>query len=429
MSIRRAADILNLFGEEVISVRRAASDYGASKEIRNAGKRPIVIEDVDGKGPVFSNVLSDKPHVLKIFGLSEGEFFRLFSSSMRAHQPIKELSLDSSGLEKKQDRNCDNLPILKYYEKDAGRYVTSSVVLAKWPEKGSVNTSIHRMLYLGENKFAVRVVEGRHLHRIYSKNKELGKDTEVCVLIGALPHVLLAAATQIEEEYSELEMAGSLIGKPLEVIYLDGSEIPSPIETEFLLRGRLRKDMSAREWMTDILGTYDIPRDQPVLEVEELYAKDKPLYHAILPAGYEHKFLMGFPAELKIRAALAERHIGFKDVHLTVGSGGWLHCVISIYKNANDDGREAIVAALNAHRSLKGVIVVDEDIDPTTYEDIDFAFATRFQGDGIMFFRNLRGSSLDPSSDQERLLTNKWGVDLTLPIGISRAKFERARIP
>lgn len=430
MPLKRIADLLSTFGDEVVKVRRASADYGASREIANAGRRPILIEDVDQKGPVLSNLLTDRSRALRLFGFEdEGEFIKVFLNSMKSHQKLKELALGHSGLERWRNNNCDLLPILKYYEKDAGRYITSSIVLAKWPGTELVNASVHRMLYLGDNRFVVRMVEGRHLHQIYSKNKELNKDTEVCVLIGALPHILLAAATQISEEYSELEMAGSLKRDHLEVVYLDGSEVPSPVETEFVIKGKLRKDLSAKEWMTDILGTYDIPRDQPVLDVQELYAKENPIYHAILPAGYEHKFLMGFPAEVKIREALKERGIAFKKVNLTTGSGGWLHCVISIYKERDVDGKEVIVTALNAHRSLKGVIVVDEDIDPNLYEDVDFAFATRFQGDGIMFFRGVRGSSLDPSSDQDKLLTNKWGVDLTLPLGYNRARFERAIIP
>jgi UbiD family decarboxylase len=430
MPLVRMIDLLSIFGDEVVKVRRATADYGASREIAKAGRSPILIEDVDQKGPVLSNLLTEKHRALKLLGFDDEErFFNAFLNSMKSHQALKELPLDNSGLIKWHSNDCGALPILKYYEKDAGRYVTSSVVLARWPDTALVNASIHRMLYLGDNKFALRMVEGRHLHQIYSKNKEMNKDTEVCVLIGALPHVLLAAATQISEDYSELEMAGSLMGKQLEVVYPDGSEIPSPAETEFLLKGKLRKDLSAREWMTDILGTYDIPRDQPVLEVEELYAKENPIYHAILPAGYEHKFLMGFPAEVKIREALKERGIVFKEINLTAGSGGWLHCVISIYKMRDIDGKEVIITALKAHKSLKGVVVVDEDIDPGVYEDVDFAFATRFQGDGVMFFRGVRGSSLDPSSDQEKLLTNKWGVDLTLPLGSSKARFEKARIP
>ncbi|MEM2570610.1 MAG: UbiD family decarboxylase, partial [Thermoproteota archaeon] len=231
------------------------------------------------------------------------------------------------------------------------------------------------------------------------------------------------------KEVSEIEYAGALNNKPLEVSYFDGSDIPVPLESEYVFESRIRIDVTAREWMTDILCLPDKPRDQPIMEVDRVYFSVNPIYHAILPGGLEHKFLMGYPAEVKIREKLVENDIEVKDVWLSSGSGGWLHCFVSILKKSDDEPRRVISLVMEAHRSVKGVIVVDDDIDPRSYEDVDFALATRFQEkEKFYFFEKVRGSSLDPSSDQEKLLTSKWGLDLTLPIGIDRKRFLRSKM-
>ena len=94
------------------------------------------------------------------------------------------------------------------------------------------------------------------------------------------------------------------------------------------------------------------------------------------------------------------------------------------------DCSAAILAAFSAHPSLKGVIVLDEDIDPSDYAEIDFAIATRFQGRGnIVVVEGAKGSSLDPSADQRSLTTTKWGIDATLSLTADREKFKIAKIP
>jgi len=71
--------------------------------------------------------------------------------------------------------------------------------------------------------------------------------------------------------------------------------------------------------------------------------------------------------------------------------------------------------------------VVDEDINPRNPEEVEWAMATRFQGDRGMVVKRERGSSLDPSADPETGLTTKVGFDLTIPFDRPRSSFLRPR--
>jgi 3-polyprenyl-4-hydroxybenzoate decarboxylase len=56
--------------------------------------------------------------------------------------------------------------------------------------------------------------------------------------------------------------------------------------------------------------------------------------------------------------------------------------------------------------------------------------ATRFQADkNLTIIEKVRGSSLDPSSDQKNLLTAKLGIDATRPLDKRQEGFEIAKIP
>jgi len=118
------------------------------------------------------------------------------------------------------------------------------------------------------------------------------------------------------------------------------------------------------------------------------------------------------------------------DVNVNPGGCSWLHAIIQIDKRDDDDGLKAIQAAFEGHRSCKHVYVVDEDIDIYDPLQVEWAMATRFQGDVDMVVKGKEpGSSLDPSAEAGTKMTTKIGFDLTKPLGEKGRHFERAPFP
>jgi UbiD family decarboxylase len=118
------------------------------------------------------------------------------------------------------------------------------------------------------------------------------------------------------------------------------------------------------------------------------------------------------------------------DVFITPGGASWLHAIVKIRKRQEVDGRKAIEAAFRGHTSLKHVLIVDEDIDLTDPMDVEWAFATRFQGDrGLVIKAGETGSSLDPSADPETRKTTKVGFDATKPLEVKGKDFNKAKFP
>jgi 2,5-furandicarboxylate decarboxylase 1 len=113
---------------------------------------------------------------------------------------------------------------------------------------------------------------------------------------------------------------------------------------------------------------------------------------------------------------------------VTLGGCAFWHAVISIKKQPGE-GKNALLAALSV-MDLKHVVVVDEDIDVFNPMDVEWAIATRVQGDrDIMIVSNARAKPLDPSLPPTPVgvvpTTAKVGIDATIPEGVSRDSYER----
>jgi UbiD family decarboxylase len=311
------------------------------------------------------------------------------------------------------------LPVMRHFPGDAGKYLTAAIVFSRWD--GMENASIHRMLVLDHRRVATRLVEGRHTHVMLQKALASGERLPVAVTIGTHPAVTFASCTRVPAG-KELAYAAELIGGELQVKECsNGVLVP---EAEIVLEGYISAEKTAEGPFVDITGTYDPVRQQPVIEFTGMHTKPDFIYHGILPGGDEHKVLMGAPYEpIIFRAVAGVTEV--RNVILTKGGCGYLHAVIQIKKSTQGDAKNAIMAAFAAHTSLKHVVVVDEDIDPADPYEVEYAIATRVNGErGIMVITGVRGSSLDPCQNEDG--TNvKVGVDATMVLG-HEDEFRRA---
>ena len=120
-----------------------------------------------------------------------------------------------------------------------------------------------------------------------------------------------------------------------------------------------------------------------------------------------------------------------KRVFITPGGNTWLHAVVQIVKEKEDDGKKAIEAAFKGHSSLKHSVIVDEDINLYDSNEVEWAIANRVQADkDILIFKDQKGSSLDPSAVHEpgkKARTTKAGIDATIPMGKTDKSFKKEK--
>ena len=389
----------------------------------------VLFENVeDSNFRLVSNLVGTKKRFGLALGCTQEEIHRRITDSIKKPKPPRVIPEGRFLANTSADATI--LPVVTHFEKEPGPFITSSIVFAKNPDTGRQNSSFHRMMPVDKQHFSIRMVEGRHLHRCFVDAKEHGEDLKVAIAVGVHPAVLIAGAYQHTWGEDEMALANTILHNRLTMAKCPYSGLSIPSDSEVVMEGRILRERTRREWMVEMLQTYDHKRCQPVFELERLYFRDDPIFHDILSGYSEHRLLMGLPIESKLNGELKRSFSQTKRVALTNGGCNWLHAVVQIKKRSEDDPRQIIGKAFETHRSLKQVTVVDEDIDPDSAEAVEYAVATRFQADkDLVILKNVRGSSLDPSSDQKNLKTAKMGLDATRSLSKRRAGFEIASIP
>jgi UbiD family decarboxylase len=315
------------------------------------------------------------------------------------------------------------LPIPWHYREDRGRYQSASVIIAEYD--GIYNMSYHRQFLRDANHCVSRFVP-RHLRTMTDKARANGDEIDIAVVNGADASVLLAAAMSFTHDLDELTVAAALHqrfhGTPLRLVEL-ANGIQVPADAEYAMEARITLADDDEGPYVDITGTVDGIRQEPVIEYDAVHHRNNPIFHALIPAETEHRTLMGLPRAPTIKAAV-NAVVKCTDVYLTDGGSGWLAAVVAIEPVGEDDGIKAIHAALDGHRSMKSVTIVDNDIDVSDPVRVEWALMTRWQPDkDTVILSGQKGSSLDPSRSEEGL-TSKIGIDATLSPGIDRSPYE-----
>ncbi len=319
--------------------------------------------------------------------------------------------------------DLDELPLLLHCEGDGGNYISSGVFLARHPLHGQ-NADFHRAMQFSKTKMAIRVVQGRHFDLFLQDRKTL----DVAVCVGLPPNILAAAATSVDLGFDELTIANAL--EPFAVVPAKTVDALVPAEAEFVLEGTVSLERRHAEGpFVDLTETQDVIRNEPVFEVKAITHRRDALWHALLPGALEHKLLMGMPREPTIFQSV-NRVVRCLDVHVNPGGCSWLHAIVQIDKQDEDDGKKAIDAAFAGHRSCKHVFIVDNDIDIYDPLAVEWALATRFQTDRDLVVKpRAPGSSLDPSSEPGTYDTCRAGFDLTKPLHSAGKTFEKTPFP
>jgi UbiD family decarboxylase len=424
MSFRSYIKRLTERGDLVTVHEPTSKTYLAAGVLKGLEPQPVLFEDIlESEFRVVGNLFPSKRTFADYFGLTKDEIIPTLARVIEDRSPPQVVTEGACQEVVIPNLDLDALPILRHFSSDGGNYITSGVVVAKHPEYGQ-NLDFHRCMQFSANEMAMRVVKGRHFDTFL---QELG-EVDVAVCVGIAPNVLAAAATSVEIGVDELQIANAL--EPLQVVRAKTIDLYVPAECEFVLEGRVYAERRHAEGpFVDLTETEDVIRQEPVFEVKAITHRRDAIWQALLPGGLEHKLLMGMPREPTIFKQV-NQEVRCLDVNVSPGGCSWLHAIVQIDKHSPDDGKKAIEAAFEGHRSCKHVYVVDKDIDIYDPLQLEWAMATRFQGDEDLVIRQKeRGSSLDPSAELETHLTTKIGFDLTKPLGMQGKHYEKVAYP
>ena len=406
-------------------------DIEVSKKLEIAGvlkemePTPLIFNNVkESNFRVVGNVFCTKDVIASYFGVAPADLIPMLSKAIEERSEPEIISQAPCQEVVESNVDLDKIPILFHGAKDGGNYISSAVVVTRDPDYGQ-NLDFHRAMQYSKDRFATRIVKGRHFYQFLEKNGEV----EVAFCIGNTPNILIAGATSVDIGVDELHIANAL--EPIKVVKANSVDLMIPAEAEFILEGRVFFEERHEEGpFVDLTETYDMIREEPVFEVKKITHRKEAIWQALLPGALEHKILMGMPREPTIFKKVSEAGVKCLDVNISPGGSSWLHAIVQIDKKTEEDGKKAIEGTFTGHTSCKHVFIVDKDINIYNPLSVEWALATRFQGDTRMVVKNKEpGSSLDPSAEPGTKMTTKIGFDLTKPLVVKGKSFDIAKFP
>jgi len=426
MSFRSFVETMNKTGRLAVIKKPVSRRLEASAILAELGDRPVLFEKIkESDFPVAGNLCISKEAFAAYFGIKPGDLIPKMIKAIES--PVKPKVVKDAPCQEVEMGKVDlnRLPILFHCAKDGGNYISSGVFVVDKGAGLGQNMDFHRCMQISENQFSVRIVPHRDLDNAI---KRTDGEMDAVICIGNSPGVLLAAATSVAEGQDEMGIANAL--EPTAVVKARTCNLYIPADSEFVLEGKFIKKKAAEGPFVDLTGTYDIVRQERVFEVRKITHRRGAVWHALLPGRLEHRILMGMPREPTIFKKVNEAGVRCLDVSVNPGGCSWLHGIVQINKRKKDDGKKAIEAAFEGHKSMKHVFIVDKDINISDPLEVEWAMATRFQANKDLVVKEAQiGSSLDPSADPTTKETAKAGFDLTAPVGEERKKFEKAEFP
>ncbi len=392
-------------------------------ELERRGQAPVLwFERVgDGRFPVVANVFASRRLYARALGVPEDKLIEAWANlgdkrlppKLVETGPIRDVVLTGDKVD------LGYLPIMKHFNEDGGRYITNGIVIAKDPETGVRNASFHRMQVKGRTRVGTSLHSRRHLWNYVQRAEAMGlKEVPVAVVVGAHPMFIFGSGLwKGPIDADEYEVAGGFLGRPLEIVPGVTVPVESPAHAEIVLEGRILCGVREPEGpFAEFTGYASERSTQQVIEFTAITHRRNAIYHNIIPGiSDEHTGLLAVPQEARLTRVLRQNFPNVVAVAYPKSGGCRFHAYVAMRKPAPGQAKNAAAAALGDDLSLKLVVVVDDDVDIRSDQDVMWAIATRFQADrDVDILRNAMGAILDPSNNAG--LTAKVVVDATRPV-------------
>jgi 2,5-furandicarboxylate decarboxylase 1 len=379
--------------------------------------------------PVVSGLVSNRHWIADAMGVEPGEVLRRFQHATLNPLPWREVK--SAPVQQRVHRDVDLaklLPLPTHNEFDSGPYITAGLLIACNPRTGIQNVAIHRLQLSGPKRLGALLLP-RHTNLYFEAAEQRGEPLPVAIVIGVDPLTLLASQAVLPVDHDELEIAGALQGRPLEVVKCLTSDVRVPAAAEIVIEGRLLPTIREPEGPFGEFPQYYGDRaDRHVIEVDTVTLREDAIFHTIVGGGLEHLLLGAIPREASLLAHLQRSFPGVRDVHLPRGGACRYHLHVQLKKRNEGEAKNVILGAFAGHYDVKQVVVVDEDVNIHDPAEVEWAVATRCQPDrDLVIVANAQGSKLDPSTRDG--LGAKLGIDATIPLDAPPMRFRRIRVP
>ena len=281
-----------------------------------------------------------------------------------------------SGTGPADDFSLRDLPILKCWPNDGGRFITLANVHTRDPETGARNVGVYRMQIFDERTTAmhwqVHKVGARHGKRYYERNERM----PVAVTLGGDPALSFAATAPLPDGLDEILFAGFLRRKSIEMVQCKTIDLEVPADVDFVLEGYVQPgEMRPEGPFGDHTGYYTAVEDYPVFHLTTITHRRDPVYPTtIVGIPPMEDFYIG---DAVVRIFLPVFKMNFPElVDMTLPAEGVFHNLVfvSIRKQYPYQAFKVMHGLWGMGQMMfsKYIVVVDEDCDVHNTSEVLF---------------------------------------------------------
>ena len=393
-----------------------------------SGKAAYFPKVKDKEFAVCGGMLASMDSIAAALGCEKGEITDFLAKCL--DNPIKPRVVDQAPCHENvltgDQVDMSRVPVPIHAPKDGGPIITCGVIVSKSINGTRQNLSFQRMHVKGKDKISIMINEWRHLKEFYDEAEAQGKPLPISIVIGADPVVYVGAGLRYDGD--EMEIAGAIRGRPMDVVKSVTNDIYVPAEAEFVIEGEILPQQRELEGpLGEFTGHYSAPWNSPVIHVTAITHRNGAIYQTINGGSFEHIHLGNvLPREPLLKKFATYVSSGVINVHIPPYGSGFL-ALVQLKKKNPGEPKNVALAAMMTYVNIKNVIVVDEDVDIYNPADVMWAVSNRVVPEkDIFYIPNAQGHELDPCSD-ERGVQTKMGIDATL--SEESRVLERVRYP
>ena len=416
---------------ELIDIRQPVDIRHIATLVDQSDKALLFHKVIGYAMPVVSGIIRTRERAIlsmgcKTYGEIEAKLKTAIDSPiapiMVNTSPTRELTMVG------EDVDLFKLPIPMSSIYDGGPMITAGVVIAKDPELGW-NSGIYRFIVKERALTGIDIVTPNNMRLFAARALQAGRPLPISISIGTHPLEIMASGYRAPLGVDEMAIAGGLRGQPIALAPCKTIDVPYIADAEIVLEAEILP--TGWTWPEGRFGEFTRLMGglhwNPLVKVKAISHRKDAMYYA-LHMPWENTWLAAPTRYAAIRQALKTAGVVVKDINVTLGGCAFWHAVISIKKQPGE-AKNAILAALSV-MDLKHVVIVDDDIDVFNPMDVEWAIATRVQGDrDVLIVTNARGKPLDPSLPPTPPgvvpTTAKVGIDATIGEGIPKERYER----
>src|SRR2546421_2612805 len=309
-----------------------------------------------------------------------------------------------------------DLPILKCWPKDGGRFITLPNVHTRDPETGARNIGVYRMQIYDERTtgmhWQIHKVGARHGKRYY----ERGERMPVAVTLGGDPVYTFAATAPLPDGLDEILFAGFLRKKSVELVKCKTIDVDVPADADFVLEGFVQPLETRPEGpFGDHTGFYTAVEDYPVFHLTAITHRRDAIYPTTIvgPPPMED-FYMG---DATVRIFLPVFKMNFPEmVDMTLPPEGVFHNLVfvSIRKQYPYQAFKVMhgLWGMGPMMFSKYILVVDEDCDVHNTSEVLFRLCANTDPERDSTIIRNPSDSLDHAPTEQNIGSH-MGIDAT----------------